>query len=144
MSKLSKINHEQRLYVIDCGEGYSCLGFDVLETRAARLAKALCMTWTANLPASEMRYEQYEKLLSIAHDRVMGTGIRMECELHPSLHGTLHQRVEVVFADGSVERFRVGKSTGWIPIYLRLKNSKSRGGEAIGRDEKISSVKVIS
>jgi hypothetical protein len=96
------------------------------------------------MPHGEAKYNAYRKLQDVAHERVMRTGIPMECELHPSFHGTLHRRVEVVFADGSVERFTVGKSTGWTPIYLRLKTSHSSGGEAIDRDEKISSVKIIS
>jgi hypothetical protein len=144
MSKLSKINHEQHLYVIDCGSGYSCLGFDVLERRAVRLAKALCLNFDTTMPNGEAKYNAYRNLQHIAHERVIKTGIRIECELHPKLHGTLHRRVEVVFADGSVERFTVGRSTGWTPIYLRLKNSRSKGGEAIDRDEQITSVKVIS
>ena len=32
------INHEQRLYVIPCAGGYTCLGFDVCE----RLRVGLC------------------------------------------------------------------------------------------------------
>ena len=31
MTDLHSINAEQRRYVLNCGKGYSCLGFDVAE-----------------------------------------------------------------------------------------------------------------
>lgn len=33
MSQLNRMNHEQRVYVLDCGTGYTCLGFDYAEKR---------------------------------------------------------------------------------------------------------------
>jgi hypothetical protein len=46
------------------------------------------------------------------------------------------QRVEVTYDDGEVERFYVGISTGWRPIYLKIKTTRSFGGDAIGRYER--------
>ncbi len=43
------------------------------------------------------------------------------------------ERVEVTYADGETERFYVGKSTGWKPIYLAIKTSRSHGGGAVPR-----------
>lgn len=137
------INAKDRLYVISEGNGYSCLGFDVLDNRATRLAKELGLPWCSSLPHDENKYRLFSKLQDVAHDRVMKTGNRIECELHPALVAYYHERVEVTFENGNKERFRVGRSTGWIPCLLRLYNSRSSGGMAIDRDEKIVQVRII-
>jgi len=142
--KLIKINHEQRLYVIECGKGYTCLGFDVLERWASRLANALGSYWDSSKPDSAQKYEAYTRLTDFAHTLFMKTGIPIQCELHPAFHGLLHKRVEILYEDGRKERFRVGQSTGWVPVYLKLHNSRSKGGEAIDRDTKIVRVRQIS
>ncbi len=41
------------------------------------------------------------------------------------------ERVEVNYDWGEKERFYVGKSTGWKPVYLAIKKRDSTGGEAI-------------
>ena len=41
------------------------------------------------------------------------------------------ERVEVVYKSGEKERFYLGKSTGWKPIYLTIKKSNSMGGEGL-------------
>lgn len=41
------------------------------------------------------------------------------------------QRIEVEYDFGEKERFYVGKSTGWKPIYLAIKKRNSHGGGAI-------------
>ena len=46
------------------------------------------------------------------------------------------QRVEVVYDDGELERFYVGISTGWRPIYLKIRRADSLGGEPIGKYER--------
>ena len=38
MTDLIRINREQRLYVIPCGGGYSCLGFDVAKRKTQAVA----------------------------------------------------------------------------------------------------------
>lgn len=52
------------------------------------------------------------------------------------------QRVKVFYKDGTHESFYVGKSTGWKPIYLKIKTVNSAGGEAIGKyeDENITTI----
>jgi len=44
------------------------------------------------------------------------------------------QRIEVTYEWGEKERFYVGKSTGWKPVYLALKKRSSTGGMAIPSD----------
>ena len=141
---LIKINHEERLYVISCGDEYTCLGFDYLERRAARLASSLGQFWDSSTPASEEKYEAYSKMMDAAHTMFLSTGKRIECELHPAFHGLKHERVEVIYEDGSKERFRLGMSTGWVPVYLKLHNSRSNGGDPIYMDEKIVRVRQLS
>jgi len=41
-----------------------------------------------------------------------------------------HYRVERN-TDGIKERFYLGRSTGWIPIYLEIKTNRSMGGSAL-------------
>ena len=138
-----KINQDQRLYVIDCEEGYSCLGFDYLDRRAARLAKELDRSFDVSMPHGEAKYMAYKALQDLARTLSARTGKKCECELHPALHGYRGVRVEATFADGSKERFNVGKSTGFIPCYLRLNNKRSSGGGAVDRDEQIVSVRAV-
>lgn len=45
------------------------------------------------------------------------------------------ERVEVVYNDGEIERFYVGKSTGWRPSYLKIKTTRSLGGDLWGKYE---------
>lgn len=46
----------------------------------------------------------------------------------PQLHGLEGWRVEVVTKYGEKRRFIVGRSTGWRPIHLEIKTSRSTGG----------------
>jgi len=41
------------------------------------------------------------------------------------------ERVEVTYKWGETERFYVGKSTGWKPIYLTIKRIDSSGGAGL-------------
>lgn len=45
-----------------------------------------------------------------------------------------NKRVEVLYKDGATERFNIGKSTGWKPVYIMLKCKNSHGGEVILSD----------
>jgi hypothetical protein len=48
--------------------------------------------------------------------------------LTPQLNGLEHQRVEAVRKNGEVVRFYVGRSTGWRPSHLEIKQMASRDG----------------
>ena len=142
------INPEQRLYVIPCSGGYSCLGFDVAEGRMRRM-----LTWLQSHDASPVsfsdepapgtpeRYARFEAIQSRVRDVVKATGQRCEVELSPQLIGLEGRRVEVVSKFGERRRFRVGKSTGWMPIHLELKTRRSFGGMAADRE--YQSVRVV-
>ena len=130
-SKLTKINREQRLYVLRCGGGYSCLGFDVCEDRKRRLAEELGVTMNGHRPGTRAAYTEYERLVAQARERHERTGWRSESELTPQLRGMEGWRVEVVTNWGERERFIVGKSTGFVPCHLALKRRDSSGGCAV-------------
>lgn len=50
MSMTMTINHEQRLFVIPAGDGYSCLGFDVLFARLKQIVEYLGLKDQWGLP----------------------------------------------------------------------------------------------
>jgi hypothetical protein len=53
------------------------------------------------------------------------------------------ERVEVIYKDGLKERFYIGKSTGWKPVYLTLARADSIGGGALLSDS-ITHVRGLS
>ena len=125
-----QINQEQRLYVLPCGKGYSCLGFDVAERwRRGYLA------WLG-LPIKEVEigtgaaYRAYEEAQEAVRARYEKTGERCPTQLTPQLIGLEGKRVEVTLKDETKKRFYVGKSSGWIPTHLEIKNRNSTGGPA--------------
>lgn len=144
------INDDQRLFVIPCAGGYSCLGFDVCERRTVALARELAALGV-NIPAPELigtleRYAQYAALVEIARQLNQQNGWRSKSELTPELIGLENKRVEVVhqWPSGPEEkaRFYVGKSCGWIPCHLEIKRRDSIGGGAVCFGE-IKSVRVV-
>ena len=142
------INEEQRLYVIPTGYGYTCLGFDVCERRRKALAIEL-LDLGRNPPAcggvgTMGNYDAYAETRALALNVHKEMGYRFTCELHPKLIGLEGKRVEVTYADGRTARFKVGRSTGWIPIHLRIHNARSLGGMAVDVSEVFNSVRVIS
>lgn len=56
--------------------------------------------------------------------------IRDYSGLNPQLKGLEGWRVEVTNNEGEVYRFIVGRSTGWIPCHIEIKNARSSGGMA--------------
>ena len=140
------LNTEQELYVIPTAGGYSCLGFDVLESRYCKLASELVSQFNYSCPMPELRgtlerYAQYQKLLGFAHKSHTLGGWRSKSELTPELIGFEGKRVEVKHA-GGVSRFIVGKSTGFIPCHLAIARRNSMGGMAVCLD-KIFSVREV-
>lgn len=135
MSKIT-LNTERELYVIENGNGYTCLGFDVCEKRAEALAKELIeigSLWQS-IPAERgtiERYTQYQELCKIASELNQQTGWRSASELTPELIGLEGKRVEVIDCYGEKRRFYVGKSTGFIPCHLEIKRVDSTGGGAV-------------
>lgn len=145
------INEEQRLYVIPCGKGYTCLGFDVCERRTVHLAREMAAKGhTIPGPAhvgTLARYEQYRHFCELARQENERTGWRSKAELTPELIGLEGNRVEVrhCWPSGRTEtvRFQVGKSGGWIPCHLQIARRGCMGGPAVALG-RILSVRVVS
>lgn len=132
------LNKEQGLYVIPCGGGYSCLGFDVAENKIHALEKWLShrllghpCTVKKTRKGTVARYEYYSALCDISAKRYSETGERCTAELTPELVGLEGKRVEVVYPSGEKTRFIVGRSTGWLPCHLEIKTRRSHGGGAV-------------
>ena len=141
------VNEEQRLYVIPTGYGYTCLGFDVCERRRHALAEEL-IGYGLKPPVGEGvgtigNYRAYDETRAMAAKLFRDTGKRCVCELHPMLKGSVGVRVKATYADGHVERFIVGRSTGWTPVYIKLNNINSTRGCAIDVSEPIVKVERI-
>ena len=131
------INVDQ-LYVVPSGNGYSCLGFDVLIERYNRLAFEMNQGEFPSVERGTLEgYTRYQVLLDAARE----TGRRFTCELSPQLIRLEGRRVEVVTMYDETHRFNVGKSIGWLPIHLEIHNRRSHGGPAASREYK--SVRVI-
>jgi hypothetical protein len=61
--------------------------------------------------------------------------------LTEQLRGLEGCRVEVVDRYGETRRFNVGRSTGWRPCHLELRNRASRGGDAA--HSRYDSVRIV-
>lgn len=131
MTTFIKINGEQRLYVLRCGAGFTCLGFDVCETRKQALAAELGVALAGNPVGTAAAYTEYEQLVAVGAERNRATGWRSRSELTPQLMGLEGWRVEVVTSWGERQRFIVGRSTGFIPCHLALCRRDSSGGPAV-------------
>lgn len=133
MQEPVKINREQRLYVIPCGAGYSCLGFDVAKRKTQAVADWLKRPDLAPPPCvgTLKAWAAYQAAMreGAAHNRA--TGQRCEADLEPRLRGLERRRVEVTSADGTRRRFWVGKSTGWSPVHLEIARRSSTGGPGV-------------
>jgi hypothetical protein len=131
------VNAEQELYVIPCGDGYSCLGFDVLLARHNAVAAWLR---SEGLEADDLppevrgtlpAYRAYTALMHRAASFCQRNELRCPAELTPQLIGLEGRRVEVVDRYGERRRFIVGKSTGWQPCHLEIARRDSSGGPAV-------------
>ena len=130
------IDAAQRLYVIPCGDGYTCLGFDVLMARHKAVTAWLRGEGLEadDLPpearGSMRAYTGYRGLMDRAAAYCQRAHKRCPAELTPQLLGLEGKRVEVVDTYGHRRRFRVGKSTGWMPCHLEI-TRRNIGGPAI-------------
>jgi hypothetical protein len=141
---LRGINRTQRLYVMPCGDGFSCYGFDVLHRKTQGLARWLCR---ADLAPPARRgtvkaWKAWQAALEAAHAHHKATGARCDMELTPALTGLEGHRVEVTAPGQEPRRFWVGKSTGWTPCHLEIARRDSHGGGAVYLPEG-ASVRVL-
>lgn len=134
MKNLDSINKEQGLFVLKCGNGFSCLGFDVVIKRAKNLANELNVTIPKFRRGSKNSLKFYYKLTNIARIKNQKTGWRSKSELYGPFIGNEGKRVEVEYSWGEKTRFYIGKSTGFIPCHLEIKRSDSTGGGSVFAD----------
>lgn len=127
---LHSINHEQRLYVLPCGNGYSCLGFDYAEKVRSRVLKWLGQDVPPVEVGTEEAYEAYEDALAAGRQHNAMTGERCLANLTPQLDIYVGWRVEVRSTDGTKRRFNVSRSTGWMPCNIEVYNRRSLGGRS--------------
>lgn len=134
------VNKGQKLYVLASNGGYSCLGFDVCYKRAHALNKELhglngLLQGIAgpilSKPGTLKLYKQYNFLISEARELNSKTGWKSKSELIPEFIDREGWRVEVKTAYDTVERYIIGKSTGFIPCHLEIKKRGSSGGAAV-------------
>jgi hypothetical protein len=125
------VNHDQRLYVIPCGNGYTCYGFDNLETRIAQLCDALELVAPSSPVGTPERYADYQRIMDVAKTNYETTRKPFRFDLTPQFIGREGWRVEVDgYEAGSRRRFIIGKSKGWIPCHLEIAKRNSSGGIA--------------
>ena len=132
------LDDENARYVIRNPYGVSCLGYAVLDRRAKALAKELGEVPEGAYGTLEA-FHGYARLLDLAEARHRATGWRSQSQLTPELIGKEGKRVEVLHKwPGSQpirERFRVGKSTGFIPCHIELSNRRSIAGPPVALGE---------
>ncbi len=130
-------NRKTRLYTIDHGKFVTCLGFDVAFNKLKALHAELSPMVAKPLPempkykGTMKVYNTLSKLQKIAQEIHKTHGIAFKCELTSQLIGLEGKRVEVVDRYGDKRRFKVGRSTGWLPCHIELSNSRSSGGGAV-------------
>jgi hypothetical protein len=129
--ELNSINAEQALYVLRCGDGFSCYGFDVLDAKARAVA-----AWSKVIPplaaaGTRTHFDECNAIMQHGAKYAAKTGTRCDAELVPQLVGLEGRRVEVVDCYGETRRFKIGKSNGWMPCHIELANTRSHGGGAV-------------
>lgn len=146
------LNDEQELYVIQAGGGgFSCLGYDVCLDRIDRITTELAgrlslpedyIDGTVKVERGTLgAYDVYRALEAHLIKVCEEQDERAVYDLTPQLTGLEGRRVEVVDMHGEKRRFKVGRSTGAIPIHLELYNERSTGGMGAAREYK--SVRVV-
>ncbi len=143
------LNKEQRLYVQNHGDHFTCLGFDVAFNKLESLHKELSKMLSKSLPempkykGTMKVYNMLKKLEKIAMNLYLEHGIKLESCLTKQLIGLEGKRVEVVDCYNETRRFKVGRSTGWLPFHIELSNERSVSGLPV-TSAPFKSVRVIS
>jgi len=138
------INKELNVYLIPCGKGFTCLGFDVCLKQIAKYEDYLKIKNRAVLNRGTIKAYRYYTILLHDIEMIYKTcGTRCNCELHPQLIGLEGKRVKVTREDGATHSFWVGKSTGYVPIHLCISNSRSTGGMGIDTEERYNNIEIL-
>lgn len=144
MTDLHSIDTDQRLYVISEARGVSCYGFDVLDKKARAIRTWLLAEPVGPgvlLPAlidipepgTAAHYEACQLVMEAARRYCTLSGHRCPVELCPALIGLEGHRVVADYYDETIH-FTVGRTTGWLPMHLRLHARSSLGGEPLYAD----------
>lgn len=145
------LNKEQRLFVIPSGDGYSCLGFDVVFNHCRELARRIKKfkllkpgTELAPVLESEIgspeQYQQYRDFVAMIGDRKIGTWF--DYDTPTKVRQILDQyreeggHLRLFYGDRNTGRdwmeendvlCRIGRSTGRLPIPLLIANDEPFG-----------------
>lgn len=144
---LGHVDPKSKLYFITLDHGHTCLGWDIAFKQAKAVAEWLGLPLPdPKLIGTERGYEEYQAFMAAGKAHHAETKQRCLVELDSRFTPFYErkERVEVVLkpgfeqyygyglrVDGKKQRFWVGRSTGWMPIYLQILNTKASGGEAI-------------
>lgn len=132
MSQLHSINHEQGVYVLKCGEGFTCCGFEYAANQAKKvndwLPEGMRIPETLKgIPGTAEAYEYYAETMKIGAAYNVKTGKRCEADLIPEFMGYEGRKVVLTYFNGTTEKFKIGKSTGWFPCHLMIENGEIGG-----------------
>jgi hypothetical protein len=122
------------VFVIPCGNGFSCYGFDNCERETKALGEEMGVPFTLFKKDTLKAYRENKRLTEIARQKNATTGWRSQTGLYKPFIGHEGKRVEVTYTNGTKSRFIIGKSTGWIPCHLEIKRKDSHGGGGVCRD----------
>lgn len=146
------INQEQRLFVIGYGEGFSCLGFDVVYNHCLALAQkikkyAILKTDQTLVPPTKedigtiKQYNQYQDYLNLVTGKNIGTYFSFETPV--AVQRVLEKcrkegtRIRLFYGDTKTGRSwmdehdmmgRIGRSGGTMKIPLLLSEGENGGG----------------
>lgn len=138
LGSLCSINpgYSSGMYVISCGGGVSCLGFDYADKKTRQVAawleaQGVPIKAATGEPGTPEAYAAYLATMAAGAAHNAATGARCPAELIPELIGLEGKRVEVTDCYGETRRFIVGKSTGWLPIHLEIESRRASGGGSV-------------
>ncbi len=137
------VNNEQRLFVIPCGDGYSCFGFDNCYKESKQLATRLNLSMLTPLEeeiGTLAQYEKYQQLLNSIKGRDLG--IWFDADTPPEVQYVLRQAIEkrwlvrLYYGDETGRSWmdewdmlgRVGHSTGSLKVPLLVADGQDGGG----------------
>lgn len=131
MSDLHSIDAAQRLYVLSCGAGFTCLGFDVAEARRVAALRWLKLPVPHEPKGTPQAFAAYAEAMAKGAAHHAATGKRCDHELTLELVGREGKRVEMRAPGQAPHRFYVGRSSGWMPVHLEIARRDSSGGESV-------------
>lgn len=136
-----RANLDRELYLISCGDGFTCLGFQVCQELCERYGEWLekrgvivgAPGGSVNpfVPGTASHYQRYRTICNEIRKYCEKHRVQCDVELEPQLTGLEGKRVEVTDCYGERRRFQVGKSSGCIPVHLELPNRCSKGGPRV-------------